>query len=142
MPAANLSTKVLHILTTRRMPYNQQRALGTCTLCMHSHPLDWSVHNGTFCIHRWIYIVSLVNAWVNKWAGAHILPASVNFTSSPDPDLRLKRPRRNRYEADQIHILEVHKSFTNFPPLIDGFVHSLSLGSNREPQMMWVSIVV
>jgi len=62
--------------------------------------------------------------------GVHILPVYVDFTSrGKDPDLRLERPGRNRYEADQVHVLEGHESLTDFPLLIDGSVHGASLES-------------
>ena len=49
-----------------------------------------------------------------------------------NPNLRLKRTLRNRCEVDQIHVLEVHESFTNSPFPICGFVHRMFLG-------IWVS---
>jgi len=74
---------------------------------------------------------------------ARTLPVYVNITSrSKDPDLWLKRPRGNRYEADQIHVFEAHESFTNFPLLIDGSVHSVSLGSGCKPRMTVDSAVM
>jgi hypothetical protein len=51
-----------------------------------------------------------------------------------DPNLWLERSRRNRYETDQIHVLQIHESFSNFPPLINGSVHGVSLGSICKPR--------
>jgi len=60
----------------------------------------------------------------------------VDFTSrGKDPDLRLKRPGRNRYETDQVHMLEVHESFAYFAPVsIDASVHGVPPWSGCKPQ--------
>jgi len=67
--------------------------------------------------------------------GVYILPVYADFTSrGRDPDLRLERPDGNRYETDHVHVLEVHESLTDFPLLIGGSVHDVSLGSGCKPQ--------
>ena len=67
--------------------------------------------------------------------GAHIQHVFEDFTSrSQDPNLRLERPGRNRYEVDQKHILEVHESFADFPLIINGSVHRMSLPFTYELQ--------
>ena len=67
----------------------------------------------------------------------------MNFTSSSkDPDLQLKRPGRNRYETDQVHALEVHESFTDFPLMINTFVYDVPLGSGCKLRMTGDSAVM
>ena len=82
------------------------------------------------------------NAWSRY--GVHTLPVYVDCTSiSKNPDLWSKRPGRNRHETDQVHVLEVHQSLTNFLLLIDASVHDVPLGSGCKPRttgdsaMMW-----
>ena len=60
---------------------------------------------------------------------------TIKFTSRiDDPNLRLERPLRNRHEPDQIHIIQAHAPFPDFPSLIGGFFHRISLGSSDEQQ--------
>jgi len=67
----------------------------------------------------------------------------VDFTSSSkDPDLRLKRPGRNRHETDQVHVLEVRESLTDFPLLIDPSAHDVPLGSGCKLRMTGDSAVM
>ena len=69
--------------------------------------------------------------------GIHTPLIYVYFTSrdtGKDPDLRLERPGRNSYEADQVHVLEVHESFAYFPLSVGGSVHGLSLEFGCKPR--------
>jgi len=95
--------------------------------------VDSTIHGN----RAFVFDVSCAASTLNAWSryGVHILPVYVDFTSrGKDPDLRLKRPGRNRYETDQVHMLEVHEPFTDFPLLIDASVHDVPLGSGCKPR--------
>ena len=143
--ATNPSITALHTLTTRPMSRKYmciQRGIPGSTCLVRARPLI------AFARLWWYFFVfvtrhniRLRKIWVNKWyTGANIQPVSANSASrGPDPNIWLVRPCRNGYETDQVHVPQMHESFTNFPLLIDGFVHNMSLGSNCEPQITRVS---
>jgi hypothetical protein len=39
-----------------------------------------------------------------------------------NPDLRLEGTFRDRFEADQEHVVDVHETFTDLPPTFDGLI--------------------
>lgn len=89
-------------------------------------------------VHRYIF-----QPWkcMDKWAGRPCTACVCEFASrNSDPHLWLERPCGNRDETNQIHVLELHISLTDFPFLINGFIHSTSLNSDCEPRMMWISM--
>ena len=44
-----------------------------------------------------------------------------------DPDLWLERPRRNRDETDQVHVVDVHEALADRPALFHRAIRSDSL---------------
>ena len=103
--------------------------------------VDSTIHGN----RAFVFDVSCAASTLNAWSryGVHIPPVYVDFTSrGKNPDIRLKRPGRNRHETDQVHLLEVHDSFTYFPPSINASVHGVPLGSGCKPRTSGDSAVM